>query len=119
MRTLVTGGREFHNRAFLFSTLDKVHAETPISILISGGAVGADAMAEEWAELRGVHVAKVRPYWRKRDGTTDYGAGHRRNRAMLHLLPELVVAFPGDRGTAGMVNAALEAKVPVFQPPIT
>jgi hypothetical protein len=42
------------------------------------------------------------------------GAGPIRNRQMLEEgRPDLVVAFPGGHGTAGMIKLALKAGVPV------
>jgi len=42
-------------------------------------------------------------------------AGPERNAAMLGLGPDLVVAFPGGSGTAGMVRLAKAAGVEVIE----
>lgn len=42
--------------------------------------------------------------------------GPKRNRKMLELKPDGVVAFPGGRGTMDMIRAATEAGVPVWHP---
>lgn len=102
MIILVCGGRDFLNSGLLNSTLNKLHAETPISVLIEGDADGADRMAGAWAIKHGVQVAKCPANWAK------YGrkAGPLRNAMMLKLKPDLVLAFPGGKGTANMVTQA-------------
>ena len=51
-RVLVCGGRDFRARDFAFACLD-AHAGQA-SVLIHGGARGADALAHEWAMKRGM-----------------------------------------------------------------
>lgn len=50
MRVLVCGGRNYNDRKRVFSTLDRIG----ITHLIQGGARGADALAKDWAKLRGI-----------------------------------------------------------------
>lgn len=108
MRVLVCGGRNFDDRAFLDRILIAVHAKRPITTVIEGGAAGADRMARAWAERRGIEVVTFRADWEL------YGkrAGSVRNLKMLREgRPDLVVAFPGGRGTAHMVRSTREAGV--------
>ena len=107
MRVLVTGGRDYRDRAKVNEELSKL----PISILIHGGASGADSAAADWAWDHHVHEAEVKPQW------DNFGAaaGPRRNAAMLALKPDLLVAFPGGRGTADMIRQAKAAGIPVLQ----
>ena len=116
MRVLVCGGRDFADFAMACRTLDELHAETPISVVIHGAARGADTMAESWARSRGVAYERYPADW-DRDGRA---AGPIRNRRMLvEGKPDLVVAFPGGRGTANMVEQAAKAGVRVHftEPP--
>ncbi len=110
MRLVVTGGRNFDNREFLFATLDG-HAEHHFTLLIHGDARGADRLAGEWARERGIEVLACPADW-KRYGR---GAGPKRNRQMLVENPDLVVAFPGGSGTSHMVIIAEEAGVKVIR----
>lgn len=108
MRVLVCGGRDFSDRAFLDRILAAVHAIRPITTVIEGGAAGADSMSRRWAERRGIEVVTFPADWEL------YGkrAGPVRNLKMLREgRPDLVVAFPGGRGTAHMVRSAREAGV--------
>lgn len=42
MKLIVTGGREYADREFLFWALDRVDRRHPILLVIHGGATGAD-----------------------------------------------------------------------------
>jgi len=106
MRVLITGGRNFDNRELLETTLDTVHASTSLSALIHGVANGADG---EWASRNGIKIFACPANW-KRFGR---GAGPIRNREMLELTPDLVVAFPGGKGTSDMISAAKQKGIPI------
>jgi hypothetical protein len=82
--------------------------------VIEGGALGADRLGRAWARTNGITVHTVEADW-KRFGIA---AGHIRNGVMLMLIPDLVVAFHGGRGTANMIKQAKAAGVKVFQPAI-
>lgn len=125
MRTLlVCGGRRFANAravgpAFaareersLWDALDRLHADLPIGLIVHGGAEGADKCAGEWAASRGVDQVVYVANW------TAHGlsAGPRRNRRMLEReRPDLVLAAPGQKGTADMVRQARDAGVEVVE----
>ena len=48
MRVLVCGGRGFNDVREMVAFLDSLDKQTPISLIIQGGASGADAMAATW-----------------------------------------------------------------------
>jgi len=107
-RVLVCGGRDFHDAALVERTLNDI--DPPISCIIEGGAAGADYLGRTWAKLRQRGVETYEAMW-ARDGKA---AGPIRNQAMLiNGKPDLVVAFPGGRGTADMVRRARAAGVEV------
>jgi len=104
MRLLVCGGRDFDDIEFAAAILDRIHQSKQVTTLIAGGARGADTIAEAWADEMGIQK-EIYPItdedWRK------YGkrAGILRNEQMLtEGKPDGVMAFPGGRGTAHMVN---------------
>lgn len=116
MILLVTGGRHYADRATVFAALDRAHAKRPITLLVHGGATGADSLADDWARDRGV---PRRPYAVSKFEWQRYGrgAGPMRNARMLaDAKPDGVVAFPGGSGTADMVFKAEAAGVPVWHP---
>lgn len=112
MRVLVCGGRDYKNVSKVRHALEAVHAKRGITLLIEGGATGADQLAREWAKTAGVQVQTCKAEWDK------YGkaAGPIRNTEMLlHWKPEGVIAFPGGTGTADMVAKAKNAGLKVWE----
>jgi len=114
MRVLVTGGRNYDDLGAVWSQLDAFHAlQGPISVVIHGGARGADLLAEKWAIANGVRHIAYKADWE----THGRAAGPIRNRRMVEdAKPDLVIAFPGGSGTADCVHWAHEAGVTVVQP---
>ena len=120
MRILVCGGRDFKDWKLLRDTLD-VFLPQPIEdriglmnnrhiTIISGCAKGADSLAFDWASIHRTNYEGYPADWEK------YGklAGYIRNKRMLDEgKPDLVIAFPGGKGTAMMVKIAKEAGVEV------
>jgi YspA, cpYpsA-related SLOG family len=103
---LVYGGRGYSDRATLFRVLDELSATT----IISGGASGADTLAEHWTYERGVPVVRYPADWARHGNA----AGLVRNQQMLDDgKPDLAVAFPGGKGTADMVRRARKAGIPI------
>ena len=107
---LVTGSREMLNYTYLDSILNRYS----IGGVVHGDALGADTLAQKWAENNDVLTARhpvTEEQW-KRIGKS---AGVLRNQAMLDQHPtiSLVIAFPvrGSRGTADMMNRATLAGI--------
>lgn len=114
LRVLVCGGRNFNSREVVFSALAALHAERPISWIIEGGASGVDRLAYAWALQEGLQHRTYRADW----STHGRAAGPIRNATMLaDGDPDLVLAFPGGRGTEDMVRRAVAAGVPVRRVP--
>lgn len=112
MRVLVCGGREYADRDYLFMTLDIIHSQHPVDVVIEGCARGADSIAEAWAVARSIELWHFPADWK----TFGPRAGPARNLQMLVVgEPDLVVAFPGGRGTANMVDIATNAGVKVWR----
>jgi len=112
MKVLVCGGRRYTDQTFAFAVLDRVHVKRPITLIIEGGATGADRFAREWAIARGVRYQTFEANWQR------YGnrAGPVRNHTMLREgKPDFVVAFAGGSGTAHMVRIAKEASTRVLE----
>lgn len=117
MRVLVCGGRDYPADAVWHYLEHYAPAELGerVTVLIHGGATGADQAAAEWGERSradGVKVVAFPANWRK------YGkrAGPLRNQRMLvEGKPDAVIAFAGGRGTADMVARAEAAGVRVIR----
>lgn len=76
--------------------------------IIHGAARGADTMAAEWADDYGYPVEAYPADW----DTHGRSAGYIRNAKMLEEgKPDLVISFPGGKGTKMMIDLATKAKV--------
>jgi hypothetical protein len=126
MRVLVCGGRDFWDRRLLFDALDKIHQETPITVIIHGAARGADTFGSMYAKYtEGVSEEAYPAPWRdfshpwSRRKRGKYGyynvmAGPIRNQQMIDEgKPDLVVAFEGGNGTQDMICRAKQAGIEV------
>lgn len=111
-RVLVCGGRDFNDGIRLSTVLCELDAERTFTVLIHGGASGADRMAGTWARAGGLPVESYPAEW----GKYGYAAGPKRNKQMLtEGRPDLVIAFPGGKGTANMVAQAKAAGIEVIE----
>ena len=114
LKILVTGGREYSNRPFVFGALDYIHRTRGISLIIHGAATGADTIAGEWAASRGVQQMRfpiTSQDWRR----LGLVAGPMRNHRMLLVgKPDGVIAFRGGAGTEDQVRRSILEKVPVW-----
>jgi hypothetical protein len=109
---LVCGGRDFVASCVLWGELDTILRKVPLDtmLVVQGGARGADQIAREWCKDRGVPCANYPADW-ERHGKA---AGLLRNQRMLDKeRPNLVLAFPGGRGTADMIRRAKKARIEV------
>ena len=112
MRVLVCGGRNYERVSRIYGELDALLREIPHGCMrvIQGGASGADRVAREWCISREVEYLNYPANW----VAHGKAAGPKRNQRMLDDgKPDLVLAFPGGRGTADMVRRAELAGVPV------
>ena len=108
MRVLVCGGRDFMDRDWLFRELDCLRSARGVTIIISGCARGADTSASNGRRPEELRSRGFLSDW----NTRGRAAGPIRNQQMLDEgKPDLVVAFPGGRGTADMVRRTRAAGV--------
>jgi hypothetical protein len=108
MRILVCGGRDYNDDEMVRKVLLQYFSKD--LTIIQGEARGADYLAKMWAKNYGVEYESYPADWDK------YGkrAGFIRNGQMLtEGKPDLVIAFPGGKGTEMMIMLAEKAGVPV------
>lgn len=110
-RILVCGGRDYNNEDCVRAILDRAHYANQIVALMQGSATGADTLAAQWARDRDIaEIITFHADWAQH----GKAAGPKRNQLMLDVgKPDLVIAFPGGKGTANMVKLARAAGVPV------
>jgi hypothetical protein len=112
MRLLVCGGRDYDDDDRVFSVLNSYDRDHDFTALIEGGAKGADSAARRWAAFGNLPVQTYRADWKKH----GKAAGPIRNERMIvEGKPDLVIAFPGGRGTRNMIETATLHGVPVIE----
>lgn len=107
MKILVCGGRAWNDWTKLKTKLDEVSSVNLGDVhIIEGGAMGADIMARQWAIGAKVPYTEVPANWKLH----GKAAGPIRNRQMLDMAPNLVLAFHVDlaasKGTKDCVEEA-------------
>jgi hypothetical protein len=112
MKVLICGGRDFADYDYLKTVLSALQVtREPFTAIIHGCARGADTLAGQYADRHNIQVAPFPADWQKHGRS----AGPIRNKRMLvDGKPDLVVAFPGGRGTANMIQQAKAAGVEVI-----
>jgi len=111
MRVLVCGGRDYDDDDRVFSVLNNYDADHNFTALIEGGATGADSAAKRWAQIGKLPIFTFRADWKKH----GKAAGPIRNeRMIIEGRPDLVIAFPGGRGTRNMIETARRHGVDVI-----
>lgn len=103
----------------VFSYLDSRYIAAPLNtdnpyyhdmVIIQGGAKGADFLAKCWAKEKAVPCEEYPADW-----SLGKQAGIIRNKRMLEEgKPDLVLAFPGGKGTANMIWQAVDAGIEVY-----
>jgi len=105
----IVGSRGFTDYALLCRVVGQVKGN--VSIIVSGGAKGADTLAEKYARERGIELIVYPPNW------ALYGksAGFRRNQTIVAHSDAIVAFWDGaSRGTAHTIECARLAGVPVY-----
>src|ERR1700690_1858570 len=110
IRLLVCGGRDYQDEKHFRAWMTMLRNKYVVACIIEGGAKGADAHARAYAVRAGIHFEEYKANWEGLGGA----AGLIRKEEMLAAgKPDLVMAFPGGRGTADMVAKAKAAGVKV------
>ena len=108
INVVVAGGREYENYPELSQKLDQIISQLNIPDelgnkmkvnIISGGARGADTLAEKYAQERGMGLQVFKADWEGQ----GLSAGINRNRQMAEA-GDVLVTFPGGTGTENMVQ---------------
>lgn len=112
MRVVVCGSRDWTDfECIQVALIDLEDLGEPIEIIHGACPTGADHYADIVADALGFTVRRFPADWK----THGKAAGPIRNREMLNLLPDRVLAFQrnGSRGTQGTINEARRRGIPV------
>lgn len=102
MKVAIVGSRGY---ARLNQVREYVHSLPKGTVVVSGGALGVDRMAEEAAKERGLDTLIYLPDWDK-----GKGAGFVRNSAIVKACDRMVAFWDGkSRGTLDSINKAKKA----------
>lgn len=111
-RVLVCGGRDYSDWAKVQEVLGDLHAAYRIGMVLHGAATGADSLADRWARQQLIAQTRFAADW----DAHGKAAGPIRNQQMLDEgRPDLVIAFPGGRGTADMMRRAKDKGVEIHR----
>jgi len=111
MRVIIAGGRDYVLTESDRTFLDALHKAIKIEEVVSGGAPGADRGGELWAKSRGLRTTVFKANWE----TDGKKAGPLRNQKMVNYA-DMLVAFPGNRGTQDCITRAMAKGLQVFEP---
>jgi hypothetical protein len=116
IRILVTGGRDYTDRAAVARSLGHLGAHFIFGarpeeiVLVHGACAGADTLAAEEAVKLGWRTESHPADW----DTHGNAAGPIRNKEMVSLGAHYLIAFPGGSGTAHCRRLALNAHIPII-----
>lgn len=81
--------------------MDAIHKRKPITLIVSGGAKGADSLSERWARENRIELLIFLPEWDK------YGkkAGYLRNEDIIKNSDAVVACWNGEsKGTKHSID---------------
>jgi len=106
MEIAIIGSRSFNNYDMACQVLDKMD----ISLVVSGGAQGADSLGERYANEHNIPTLIFKPDWQR----YGRGAGIVRNRDIIAHCDHVVAFWDGEsKGTENSLQQAKENKKPV------
>lgn len=113
MKAVIAGGRDYQFSDVDIAYLDALHKVWGFTEIVSGGASGADACGELWAQSQGIPVKVFKAQWRIHGNS----AGPIRNKQMAdYIKPNgVVVLFPGGHGTDNMRETARKMKLTIVE----
>jgi hypothetical protein len=106
----VVGSREFKNAVLVNQILDA--AKDNISLIISGGAIGADTLGERWADANKKSKYIIRPEWHP-NGVYDKGAGFKRNIEIVKACDRCICFWDGvSKGSMNTIDHCIRLGKP-------
>lgn len=109
MRTIIAGSRTVRDPACVVEAVRASGIEP--SVVLSGGARGADRLGAAWALVRQIPVEIYPADWEKH----GKGAGVIRNQQMAEKAEALIAVWDGNsRGTQDMIKRALNRGLVVY-----
>ena len=110
-RVVIAGSRTFCDYEIACRFIDQCLLQQENVIILSGGALGADALGERYAHEHGFAIERYPARWQ------IYGkvAGIRRNQEMAAACDLVICFWDGEsRGTKSMIAFARKHNKPIF-----
>lgn len=110
MTLAIVGSRGYDNYKEFYLELNVILKEHKINTFVSGGAKGADTMAEQYAKEHGIKILVLKPNWKK------YGkkAGFLRNNEIIQKCDVVVAFWDGSsHGTKHSIQLAKKLSKPI------
>ncbi len=110
-KVAVVGGRNFSNYKLMKTMLDIYNDKYGIAMIVSGGARGADTLAEKYAHENEIDLVVLMAKWSE-EGKR---AGPRRNVRIAEMV-DVALAFPDpkSKGTWHLVKTMKRFNKPVY-----
>lgn len=113
MKLVIAGSRDFFDRSLVdCHMLQWIETYWKPTLIISGGAVGADSLGIDWAKDNGIPYDKMRPEYKKYPPKV---APIMRNKRMAAVGDGLLLFWNGvSRGSANMLDEMKKLGKPVL-----
>jgi len=109
MKVIIAGGRDIDNYDALLKAITNSNFE--ITEVVSGGALGADALGERYAKENNIKLTVFPALW----NIHGRAAGPIRNREMAEYGNALIALWDGSsRGTKNMIDEARKNDLEVY-----
>ena len=109
MRVIIAGGRDIHNYTLVTEAISEANLD--ITVVVSGGAKGVDALGEHYASVMNLPLHLYEADWEK----NGRAAGPIRNRKMAENADALIAVWDGkSRGTKNMIETATKLGLVVY-----
>jgi hypothetical protein len=116
----VIGSRTFKDQRLLELILDNQRKHYPMTKLVSGGAIGADILAEAWADMRKVPKEIIRPSDPKYAHLPPQARPLARNTDLVKACTRVIAFWDGEStGTLDAMKKATAAGKVVLIVPTT
>lgn len=107
MKLAIIGSRNFSDKSAATDAFRMIHAATPVSLIISGGARGADRIGAQIAADFGIELKEYIPDWDKHGKS----AGFIRNADIIGNCEAVLCFWDGvSKGTAHSLSLAKKQK---------
>jgi hypothetical protein len=107
MKLSIIGSREFNDYNLMIKKINELYDIQNITTIISGGAIGADKLAEKFAKDNNIKIELYLPDWNR------YGksAGYIRNKLIIENCDEVIAFWNGKSpGTKLSIDIAEKLK---------